>query len=316
MKTSATKLAALMLICSIGITSCRKREKEEIIKSEDNEQVTANDNNLAESIASDMDLMGSQISENGSLSSFKTAGSSALAGDLGLAAVCATVSGVGTQTITVDFGSTPCVGADGRTRSGKLIYNFSASSPSTSVYYRNPGFNMNVTSLNYVVDGYQVNIINKNVSNTTSSSIPQGINPGTNLTWAISANISITKPNNSTLSWTCNRTKELLNTSDPACYQGQSTAINWSQAQVKINGNSSGTNAQGESFTATASNLIRYMTCTPDVNRPGRHPFISGTLAYTPGTRFTRTINFGSVNSCDFNAILSIANQTFNIVLP
>jgi hypothetical protein len=316
MKTTTTKLAAIALVCFIGFSSCRKKEKEEIVKTEDNEQVTANDNNLAEGIASDIDLMGSQVSENGSLSSFKTTGSTSSAAELGLASVCATVSGVGTQIITVDFGSTPCIGADGRTRSGKLIYNFSASSPSTAVYYRNPGFNVNVTSLNYVVDGYQVNIISKNINNTTSASIPTGINPGTNLTWAITANISITKPNNSTLSWTCNRTKELLNTNDPACYQGQTTAINWSQAQVKINGNSSGTNAQGESFTATATNLVRYMTCTPDANRPGRHPFISGTLAYTPGTRLTRTINFGSVNSCDFNAVLSIANQTFNIVLP
>lgn len=320
MKTfnAPTKITTIALAMVIGFASCRKKEREEVIKDDDDtEQVTANDNNLAESISSDVELMGSQVSENGSLQSFKTSGASAPGSDLGLAAVCATVTGIGTKTITVDFGSAGCLSAlDGRVRTGQLIYNFSASNPTTAIYYRNPGFSMNVTSVNYVVDGYQVNIINKTVTNTTPINIPQGANPGTNLTWSINAAISITKPNGAVISWTCNRTKELVNTSNGACYQGQGTAINWSLAKIQLNGNSSGTNAQGESFTATATNLLRDMNCTPDQNRPGRHPFISGTIAYSPGIRPTRTVNFGNANSCDFNATLTINGNTYNIVLP
>lgn len=315
--TTPAKIATVLLACVIGFSSCRKKEKEEIIKEEeDTEQVSANDNNVAEGIASDIDLMGSQVSENGTLSSFKGSGSTALAEDLGLASACATVSGIGTKTITVNFGSTGCMGTDGRMRTGQLIYDFSASSPSTAVYYRNPGFSMKVTSVNYVVDGHQVNILNKTISNITPTTIPAGPNPGTNLTWSISANISIVKPNNTTISWTCNRTKELFNTNNASCYQGQNSPIVWSQAVIKLNGTSNGTNAQGEIFTASATNLIRNMVCTPDPNRPGRHPFISGTMSYSPGIRPTRTIDFGSVNSCDLNATLSIGNQTFAIVLP
>lgn len=318
MKTlTAKKMTALLMVCIIGFSSCRKKEKEEMVTEEDTEQVSANDNNLAENISSDIELMGSQVSENGSLSSFKSSGSTTSAAELGLASACATVSGIGTKTITVDFGTTGCVSSlDGRTRTGKLIYDFSASSPTTAIYYRNPGFSMKVTSQNYVVDGNQVNIINKTITNTTSNNIPSGPNPGTNLTWSISANISITKTNNTVISWNCNRTKELLNTSNTSCYQGQSTPINWSLAKIQLNGSSSGINAQGETFTATASNLVRDMNCTPDPTRPGRHPFISGTISYSPGIRRTRTINYGSANSCDFNATLTIGNQTFTIVLP
>ncbi len=316
-KRNTTIGLALLLTGLLALSACRKKEKETETPQTDVEQATTNDNNLAETIDNDIETMGGQVSENGSLTTFRSQGNQALSGeDLKLAATCATVTGIGSQTVTVDFGA-GCTGLDGRIRSGKLIFNFSASTPSTAVYYRNPGFSMTITSQNYAVDGYQVNIVNKTITNTTPASIPYGPNPGTNLTWSVSANVSIIKPNNAgTISWSCSRTKELLNTSSAACYQGQSTAINWQQAQVQLNGTSSGVNANGENFSATATNLVRYFTCTPDPLRPHRHPFISGTIAYNPGNRPQRLINFGSVSSCDFNATLTIGNQTFNIILP
>lgn len=317
MKTkNITMGVALLLVAgALAFSSCRKKEKEDV-ETPDTEQGTANDNNLAENLVSDMEIMGSQVSENGSVD-LRTSGATVLTGeDLKLAAGCAIVTGVGTQTVTVDFGNS-CLGLDGRTRSGKLIFTFSASSPSTAVYYRNPGFSMSISSQNYVVDGYQVNIINKTVTNTTPSNISTGPNPGVNLTWSINASVNIVKPNNAgTISWTCSRTKELINTSNTSCYQGQTTPINWSLAHIQLNGSASGVNAQAENFTATATNLIRHFDCTPDQNRPRRHPFISGTISYTPGTRPTRLVNFGNVNSCDFDATLTINNTTFNITLP
>src|SRR5207253_7866271 len=147
-----------------------------------------------------------------------------------------------------------------------------------------------------------VNIANKSVSNTTPLSIPSTPNPGTNLTWAITASVSIIKPNNNgVISWSCARTKELMNTNDTNCYRGQSRFIVWRKAIVKLNGNASGVNARGENYTAVATNLVRDFNCAPDVNRPRRHPFISGTVSYTPGTRPTRLIDFGS-GGCDLNA--------------
>ncbi|MES2678321.1 MAG: hypothetical protein V4635_00485 [Bacteroidota bacterium] len=319
MKTSdfSRYLALIIVAGALTLSSCRKKEKE-VIEEPDTEQGTANDNNMAEGIVNDIDLMGSQVSENGSLTTFKTSGASSVSGGiLGLSSLCATITGVGTQTVVVNFGNVGCLGLDGRVRTGQLTYNFSASSPSTAVRYRNPGFSMTVSSQNYVVDGNQVNIINKTITNSTPVNIPTGPNPGTNLTWGISANVSITKAGTSNaISWVCNRTKELLNTSNSNCYNGQSSPINWTQAQIQLNGSSAGVNARGENYTANATNLIKYFTCSPDPNRPRRHPFISGTISYTPGTRPTRLINFGSVTSCDLNATLTVNNQTYTITLP
>ncbi|MBL7931943.1 MAG: hypothetical protein JNL60_08575, partial [Bacteroidia bacterium] len=216
------------------------------------------------------------------------------------------------KVITVDFG-TGIVCLDGRTRSGKLIYDFSTSA-SGAMFYRNPGFIMKVSSQNYVVEGYAINIINKTITNTTPPTIPSGTNPGTNLTWAITANVSITRPNGGTISWTCSRTKELINTSDSLCYRGQNLHIIWSLAKVKLNGTTTGTNANNETFSATATNLVRDFSCSPVTLRPMRHPFISGTLVYTPGSRPTRTIDFGT-GTCDALATLTINNRTFSITL-
>lgn len=308
-----TVLAFIFFASSIVFTSCKKKSETE----PDTEQGTATDNNMAESIISDIEAMGSEVSENSSLISYKSTDASGVTGVEGVASSpCATVSGLGTKIISVDFGTSGCVGYDGRTRTGKLIYDFSASTPSSAVFYRNPGFSMNVSSQNYVVDGYQINIINKTVKNTTPITIPVGDNPGTNLTWAITANISIVKPNSGgTISWTCSRTKELINTNDTSCYRGQALHIIWNKAIVKLNGSATGVNAKGENYTAAATDLIRDFNCSPDPLRPKRHPFISGTIAYTPGSRPLRLIDYGSASSCDMNATVTINGKVYNITL-
>jgi len=304
-------MAVLFTASSLTFTSCRKKEKEEEVV-EDTEQSTATDNNVAESFVADIESIGSQVSDGGSLSTYKMSGST------GMGAIETSTCAIITknwQTITVDFGS-GCVGRDGRNRSGKLIYDFSASS-SGALHYRNPGFSVSVSSQNYVVDSYAVNIGSKVVSNITPNAIPAGVNPGTNLKWSLVSSVSIIKPNNAgTITWSCNRTKELTNTSDTLCYRGQALAIDWTKAIVKLNGSASGVNARGENFTAVASNLIRDFNCAPDpVARPHRHPFISGTVIYTPGTRSQRTIDYGN-GACDLNATVAVNGQVYNVTLP
>ncbi len=313
MKTSKIYLglAITLLAGAVTFSSCRKKEKTDATPA-DTEQSTATDNNLAENTSNDIVAMGSQVCENGSLSMFKTEGNGILS-----ISPCATITAnTSAKTYTVDFGTTgSCVGTDGRKRTGKLFFNFSASSPSTAIYYRNPGFSMSVTSSNYVVDGNQVNVINKTVKNTTPLSIPAGPYPPYNLTWSVTAQISIVKANNGgTISWTCNRTKELLSSGDPLCYNGQSSPINWTKAKVKLNGTATGVNAKGENFTATAKDLVRDFTCTPDNTKPHRHPFISGTIEYTPGNRPTRFIDFGN-GTCDFGGTVTINGQSFTFTL-
>lgn len=308
-------VALLITFGMLTFSSCRKKEEEKPDTTDtDTEQATANDNNLAEGIVHDIEAMGSDASENMAISAFKSSGE-AQSQQLTVAS-CATVT-IANKIITVDFGTSGCTGGDGRTRTGKLIYDYSTSSPATAVYYRNPGFRMVVTSQNYVVDGNQVNITNKIIANTTPTNIPNSVNPGTNLSWSINANVTIIKANNSgTITWTCNRTKELMNTADTLCYRGQNKAINWQRAMVKLNGNASGTNANNESYNSVATNLVRDFNCTPNPTlRPNRHPFVSGTIAYTPANRYTRLVNYGS-GVCDNDATVTINGTTYNITLP
>jgi hypothetical protein len=315
-------MATIVVAAAITFTSCRK--KETVKDDEDKEQNTAQDNNLAENTDNDMIAMGSQLSESsGTLTTYKTI---ATESELMFAASCATISGtysvatVGSNTMmvatayTVDFGTTDCEGADKRKRKGKLIYEF-PNAITGAKWYRNPGFMMIVKSDGYSVDGNLVAINGKTVTNTTPASIPTGPNPGTNLTWSIKSDIQITKTNNDVISWKCDRTKELYNTSNANCYNGQSVAINWTKAVILLNGSSNGVNAKGENYNATASNVIRDFACTPSLSQPHRHPFISGSISYLPGDRPVRTINFGN-GECDFNATLTIKGQQYSITLP
>jgi hypothetical protein len=316
MKTTKVSLsmAIFMVAASLMFTDCRKKDKTEP-QEPDNEQSSATDNALAENTSNDMISMGSQCAENYTITTFKGSGAEGL-----LLAPCATVaSNASTITAatmyTVDFGTTGCTGADGRVRTGKLFFDFTGST-NNAKYYRNPGFKMVITSSNYVVDGNLVTITGKTITNTTPLTIPSGTNPGTNLTWNINANISVVKAGNAgTVTWTCNRTKELTNTSDPNCYKGQSLPIDWKKAVVKLNGTASGTNSQSESYSATATNLVRDFNCTPDLAKPQRHPFISGTIDYKPGNRANRLIDYGN-GTCDFNAVVTINGQSFTMSLP
>ncbi|MDP1800559.1 MAG: hypothetical protein Q8L81_04355 [Bacteroidota bacterium] len=299
MKTSKIYLALMvaLIACSLTFSSCRKSEKTPAVEP-DLEQSTATDNNVAEVIALDIEAIASHVAESGTLTTYMTS--------------CAAVlSNTVAKTYTVDFGTTGCLGTDGRTRTGKLFFDYSGSNPTTATRYRNPGFKLVVTSSNYVVDGNAVTITSKTITNTTSPVAPAG----TNLTWSITANISIAKASNGgTLSWSCNRIKELTTSYWP-CYFSQAAAIDWTIAKVRFNGTAIGTNAKGESFTATANNLVKDFNCAPDVTKPKRHPFISGRITYVPGARSERRIDFGT-GTCDFNGTVTINGQSWPFILP
>jgi hypothetical protein len=310
MKTKRIFLMCLVTAFTMAMTSCKKKEQEpepEPTPTEDTDQSSAADNNVSENTANDIEAMGSQASENSALTTFR--GSGMLQESTIAMAPCATVTSVlGSKIFTVDFGAS-CTGADGRVRSGKLIYDFSGST-SGAQYYRNPGFKLSVTSQNYVVDGYSVTITSKTIENTTPN-----LTPGTNLKWAVNANLTISKPGGGVINWTCSRTKELLNTNDTNCYRGQSKSIVWTKAKVKLNGSASGTNASNETYTAVAVDLVRDFNCSPSLTHPHRHPFISGTIDYTPANRPLRHIDYGN-GACDFLATVTINSKAFTMNLP
>lgn len=299
MKTSKTYLALMvaLIACSITFTSCRKKETTPAVEP-DLETSTATDNNIAEVIAVDIEAIASHVSESGTFTTFMTP--------------CAAVSSnTTTKTYTVDFGTTGCVGTDGRTRTGKLYLNYSGSTPTTAVYYRQYGFKLVVTSSNYVVDGNAVSIAGYTITNSTSPTAPTG----TNLTWSVTANISVTKASSGgTISWSCIRTKELTTSHWPV-YYSQTATIDWTLAKVRFNGTATGINTKGESFTAVATDLLKDYNCAPDVSKPKRYPIISGKIVYTPANRSVRRIDFGT-GGCDFNGTVVINGQSWPFIIP
>jgi hypothetical protein len=312
MKKFVFKSLFLVALTAIALSGCKKEKEEEI----DKDTAAAEDNAYAESAASDIEVIGSQAADGGSsLSNFRIGDASSVLSS------CATITHDSIlRIVTVTFNGGTCL--DGRTRSGALTFDYSAS-PIASRHYRDPGFTCTVTSNNYVVEGNQVSIINKTITNTTNGGDAFTFNPTTtNETWHITADISITRPNGAVITWNCDRTKTLLNTStvcpasDFVNFPVNNTIpINWTQARVGITGSASGSrtyNSSSETFTVTITNqLVRdFGASCPLLG--GRHPFYMGTLERTSSVRPTRTLNFGSDasgnisnNTCDLYVLIT-----------
>jgi hypothetical protein len=284
-------LFAASLVAAV-LAGCKKESKEEI----DTDTSAAEDNAFAEHTSSDILEIGGQASDgNNSLSGFRVEDPSSL-----LSACASVVRDTINHIVTVTFNGTPCI--DGRTRSGQLIFNYSASANGAK-HYRDPGFTCTVTSSNYYVDNNSVQINNKTITNITHSGNPNGYDPMTeNEKWHITADITITRPNGAVLTWNCDRTKELLNTSTvcPASDFlnfpfSDTIPINWSQARVGITGSATGTRTinnvtENVSINITSQLVRDFGACS--IN--GRHPFILGELDHTRTGRPTRHMNFGS----------------------
>jgi len=307
--------ASALLI--IALAGCKK-EKNEI---EDTDTSAAEDNALAENISSDINSIGSQATDNGSnsLNGFRLGDASEVLSS------CATVTrDTVNHIVTVTFNGNVCM--DGRTRSGVLTFNYSAS-PAGSRHYRDPGFSCTVTSNNYVVNGNQINIINKTIINTTNGGNPIGYDPNVvNETWHITADINITRTTGAIITWNCDRIKTLLNTSTvcPASDfvnfpVSDTIPINWSMARVGITGSASGSrtyNSNTETFTANiTSQLVRdFGAC----NVNGRHPFFMGSLDHTRSGHPTRHMDFGSDasgninNACDLWVLITFTSANGN----
>ena len=183
-----------------------------------------------------------------------------------------------------------------------------------------------------MVDGNKV-IVNNNANNayniSTLAPISNNSSPyNGDLNWAYALNLTIVKANSTKISWSCSRTKYLLNTyawnGYPAAYSGPNNPINWSIAVIAITDtyastpSSTGTDAAGETFVSNITNpLIRNFGCnaSPQPLLYSLHPIVQGTINFTPGTKAIRTIDYGSGN-CDLAATVTIAGVVYQIKLP
>jgi PBP1b-binding outer membrane lipoprotein LpoB len=288
MKTRKFLFATLLisLTASTLFTSCRKND-------EDNETGAATDNAFAEANFNDVANIADQAGFNGNTSTYRTGQD-----DGTLLSACATVTrdtanSSNPDTITVDFGSTNCLSLDGRYRRGKIVITYSGGQN-----YRDSGLVATIVPQNYFV--------NDNGISGTKTITNRGHITNGKLTWDVVTSGTVVLANNGgTITWNSTKTKVLL--AGETYYNGP---ITWQTAKVGITGSANGTSAQGESFTANiTSQLIRDFSCTAN-----RKHFVQGTFDFTPGSRPTRTVDFGN-GACDNTATVTINNNTYTITL-
>jgi hypothetical protein len=120
---------------------------------------------------------------------------------------------------------------------------------------------------------------------------------GNGMTWAIDANLRITRPDSSYRTWVSSRTRELV--------QGYKDSVITNHI-YKINGTASTYNSRnGNSASITITNVIRNLSCAW---------LTSGTITVAPSNHRTRVIDFGN-GICDYYATVTVGNKVRTIVL-
>lgn len=288
MKVKQLTLTALVfsLAVTISLIACKK-DKTGNQDSNASDIEIATDNTMAESGYNDMTTMIDEAVITGSVSYRPVRGDGNIGDGSILGGPCATLT-VDTisspRSITVDFGSTNCLCADGRNRRGKIVATYTGR-------YRDANTVITITPVNYFV--------NDNKLAGTKTVTNQGLNNSGNLVYKVEVNGQIIKANNGgTATWTSTRYREWT--------AGANTAA-LSDDVYSITGNASGTTASGNSYSiAITQPLVRRMNC---------RWFESGVLQVTPQGRAVRTLDYGNTG-CDANATLTILGVSIPIVLP
>jgi hypothetical protein len=290
----AGSLTAAIVCAGLLFSSCKKKQEE------DNDTEGVKDHALAETCSNDITNIGAQASY-GAMTTYKFGAGQQVYSSCAIITFDS-LTNTDPDTLFVDFGTSGCVGQDGRTRKGMLRYVYT-----TGMHYRDSGNVINVATPNntYFVDGNQVIINSKTISNM--GHVTSGM-----LTWNISADIRINKSGGGTVSWTSSKTKVLLAGEKP-----NNLPIDWANAQVGIFGTANGTTAKGESFKVQvlqANMLQRNFACGVIGGINTRKFFVAGRMDFTPGTKLTRYINFGT-GACDNEAVVTIGGNSYNVIL-
>lgn len=202
---------------------------------------------------------------------------------------CATVTASGTTfpiTITIDFGTTGCVGLDGRTRKGSVTAVLSDS-------MRKAGSVRTITFSNYQVS---------NVSGTqfvtiagTHTLTNNGLVNGNPSFTATMTNGNLTFPDGTTRTWNATRTR--TQTAGYGTATRADDVFSWT-------GTATGTNRYGIAYTATITTALEKAVACAWIGK--------GVVEVTSGTR-TRTIDYGT-GTCDDQAVVTLPDGTTKTV--
>ncbi len=270
MKTTK-RIAFIVLIASIGLvyTACRKNDRDN-----DKDTTSARDNFAA---------------ENAFAGIFKSVGEYADSSAL-IRAACAvyTVDSVGTsswpKTLTIDFGTSNCMCADGNLRRGKIIASFTGR-------YRDSLTVITISTVNYY---HNNNFVQAGTHTITNN----GHNASGNLSYTINVQSASVITSNGTVSWNSYRTREWI--------AGESTLNNPMDDVYSIIGTGNGTAVNGNTFSLTITDpLIVALNC----------PYIKqGKLTLSPPNLSDRIIDFGT-GGCDNNATVTINGVVYEFTM-
>ncbi|HYV91717.1 MAG TPA: hypothetical protein VE978_08040 [Chitinophagales bacterium] len=195
------------------------------------------------------------------------------------------------KSITIDFGSTPCLCSnwDNKYREGKITATWTG-------LYRDSGTVISIQTADYYV-GYNASALNKFEYLKTVTNM--GHNASGNLHFNINVITAIvTLPSGQLIIWTSVRDREWI--------AGESTFLPFDD-KYSITGSASGTDRNGNPFTVTITNPVIVAFLCPWIEQ--------GTLEITHGNFPTATLDYGD-GTCDDQATITIGNTTTTITLP
>jgi hypothetical protein len=259
----------IFTLLATTLFSCRRS-----VRDEDRDTKAAEDFALADVAYNDISNLLTEVMESES-------GLRAASLNLG----CATVT-VDTlafpMTVTIDFGTTNCVGGDGRSRRGIINATFTGK-------YRDSLTVITITPNNYYLNDHKIEGT-KVVTN-------KGHNSNGNLWYTVViTNAVITAPDGSwNVSFNSNRTREWI--------AGEPTAV-LSDDVYEISGTMDGYSRTGNHFTASTTTPVRFeLSCAW---------IVSGIIVVAPDNVSPRTINFGS-GTCDNDATVEVNGNTYDV---
>ena len=269
--TKSIYVAGLLAIAISTMAACNKKDKDV-----DNSSDTgyASDHTLSEKIFDDVQVMSDKAAGFTGTGGFKTT-------------ACGTVTKI-PNLITIDFGTTNCMCADGRNRRGKIIINYTGA-------YADSNSTHTITFSNY----YQ----NDNKVEGTKTVTNMGRNAFGQPYFNVAVNGTITKPDGTVITPNWGRVRTWT--------AGYNTPTDWTDDEYKIVGAGTIIRSAGVVNVAIVDTL-------PLIIAANCQWIKSGSIVYTlPGGR-SRTLNYGNTPTCDNQATLTFqpAGTTVAVTLP
>jgi hypothetical protein len=204
-----------------------------------------------------------------------------------------------TDSMIVNFGSSPVQCNDGRWRQGEIIVYWNKNSaPSAWYAYVDSGNTVNMTFNNYFVGKASSNM---NGIKGTRAWKNMGYNALGEVNWDFNAALTLTYPTGQTATWNSTRNNTLVYVSGVYYYE--------------ITGSAYGTARNGVGYTLTITSPL-YVTALPWWVNGGCAWIESGTVTVNRTTNTNvLTINFGTIGTCDDIATATLNGNTYTITL-